>query len=132
MEIDTLSGRAEQAQQELETEKARLEAEAASLARQKEELSRPVEPASSKPASTSARNQESDDSIADKYRLVNVVGAGNQLQATVEDLSTGQNKRLSVGKVLNGFTVKSISLDEGVVFVKDGITENLNISSNAR
>lgn len=134
MEIDTLSGRAEQAQQELETEKARLEAEAASLARQKEELNRPVETTASRTASSSARNteSESDSNIAEKYRLVNVVGAGNQLQATVEDLSTGQNKRLSVGKVLNGFTVKSISLDEGVVFIKDGVTENLNISSNAR
>ncbi|MDE6250933.1 MAG: hypothetical protein K2M34_04880 [Alphaproteobacteria bacterium] len=131
MEIDTLSGRAEQAQQELETEKARLEAEAASLARQREELSRPSEPVVSK-SSLSSRNQEQESNIADNYRLVNVVGAGNQLQATVEDLTTGQNKRLSVGKVLNGYTVKSISLDEGVVFVKDGVTENLNISNNGR
>lgn len=132
MEIDTLSGRAEQAQQELETEKARLEAEAASIARQKEELSRPSEPVVSRTTSLSGRNQESESSIADNYRLVNVVGAGNQLQATVEDLTTGQNKRLSVGKVLNGYTVKSISLDEGVVFIKDGVTENLNISNNGR
>ncbi len=133
MEIDTLSGRAEQAQQELETEKARLEAEAASLARQKEELSRQPEPAASTSvASSSAGTAQPAGNIADSYRLVNVVGAGNQLQATVEDLSTGQNKRLAVGKVLNGYTVKSISLDEGVVFVKDGVTENLNISSNAR
>lgn len=131
MEIDTLSGRAEQAQQELETEKARLEAEAASIARQKEELSRPVEPVAAK-STTSGRAASSDGRIADSYRLVNVVGAGNQLQATVEDLSTGQNKRLAVGRVLNGYTVKSISLDEGVVFVKDGETENLNISNNAR
>lgn len=131
MEIDTLSGRAEQAQQELETEKARLEAEAASLARQKEELSRPSEPVVSK-NSLSGRDKESESNIADNYRLVNVVGAGNQLQATVEDLTTGQNKRLSVGKVLSGYTVKSISLDEGVVFIKDGVTENLNISNNGR
>jgi len=133
MEIDTLSGRAEQAQQELETEKARLEAEAASLARQKEELNRQPEPTTSTSSfSSPASGSQSGGDIADSYRLVNVVGAGNQLQATVEDLSTGQNKRLSVGKVLNGYTVKSISLDEGVVFVKDGVTENLNISNNGR
>lgn len=133
MEIDTLSGRAEQAQQELETEKARLEAEAVSLARQKEELSRPSEPVTySASSSSSASRAKSDDSITDSYRLVNVVGAGNQLQATVEDLSTGQQKRLSVGKVLNGFTVKSISLDEGIVFIKDGETQNLNISNSSR
>lgn len=132
MEIDTLSGRAEQAQQELETEKARLEAEAASLARQKEELSRQPEPASTASAASSTGTSQAAGDIADSYRLVNVVGAGNQLQATVEDLATGQNKRLAVGKVLNGYTVKSISLDEGVVFVKDGVTENLNISNSAR
>lgn len=132
MEIDTLSGRAEQAQQELETEKARLEAEAASIARQKEELSRPVEPAKSSTSARSSNKEQVDEPISDKYRLVNVVGAGNQLQATVEDLATGQNKRVSVGKVLAGYTVKSISLDEGVVFVKDGVTENLNISSSSR
>lgn len=136
MEIDTLSGRAEQAQKELETAKAKLEAEAASLARQKEELNQPREIVSTKSASISVsepvRSQQPESTISEKYRLVNVVGMGNQLQATVEDLTTGQNKRISVGKELNGYTVKSISLDEGVVFVKDDITENLNISSKVR
>ena len=61
---------------------------------------------------------------------MNVIGAGSQLQATVEDLSTGQTKRISVGKTLDGYTVKSISLDDGVVFEKDGETQNLNIKSN--
>lgn len=63
------------------------------------------------------------------YKLVNVMGAGNQLQATLSDLETGQTKRVSVGKKINGFTVKSISLEDGVVFSKDGETQNLNISS---
>ena len=68
--------------------------------------------------------------IAKKYRLVNVVGAGAQLQATVEDLNTGQSKRISVGKSLDGLTVKSISLYDGVVFVdKNGDTQNLNVSN---
>ena len=62
--------------------------------------------------------------------MVNVIGAGSQLQATVEDLSTGQSKRISVGKNLDGLTVKSISLYDGVVFAdKDGTTQNLNVSN---
>ncbi len=117
MEIDTLSGRAEAQQQELETEKAKLESE--------------VEAAATRAVTASVRATIADDMsaapLADNYRLINVIGAGSQLQATIEDLTTGQNKRLSVGKTLDGYIVKSISLDDGVVFVKDGVTQNLNI-----
>ena len=68
--------------------------------------------------------------MSQKYRLVNVVGAGGQLQASVEDLSSGQSKRVSVGKTLDGFVVKSISIDDGIVFVgPDGKTQNLNVSN---
>lgn len=131
MEIDTLSGRAEQQQQELENEKSRLEAEAARIAREKENL----ESVQAAPERSVQRVKNSDPEsepqidIAEKYRLVNVIGAGNQLQATVEDLTTGQNKRITVGKNLDGFDIKSISLDDGIVFVKDGVTQNLSISN---
>ena len=68
--------------------------------------------------------------ITKKYRLVNVIGAGSQLQATIEDLNTGQSKRISVGRDIDGLVVKSISLYDGVVFVgSDGVTQNLNVSS---
>ena len=134
MEIDTLSGRAEQQQQEFETQKAKLEAEAvrlerekkALLAESKEEKTSAVSYSGSKTTSVAS----SDSDISKSYRLVNVIGAGNQLQATVADLSSGQTKRISVGKKLDGWTVKSISLDDGVVFVnKDGETQNLNVSN---
>ncbi len=131
MEIDTLSGRAEAQQQELETEKAKLEAEAARLAREKATLESEVEAAATRAVTASVRATIADDvsaaPLSDNYRLINVIGAGSQLQATIEDLTTGQNKRLSVGKTLDGYIVKSISLDDGVVFVKDGVTQNLNI-----
>jgi ABC-type histidine transport system ATPase subunit len=65
--------------------------------------------------------------INKKYKLINVVGVDNQLQATIEDLSTGQNKRIAVGKELDGYIVTSISLNEGIVFEKDGVEESLNI-----
>ena len=65
--------------------------------------------------------------VAGKYKLINVIGVGNQLQATVQEISTGQNKRIAVGKQLDGYTIKSISLNDGIVFEKDGVSENLNV-----
>ena len=132
MEIDTLSGRAEQQQQEIETQKAKLEAEAARIEREKESWLADME--EEKTARTGARVQMAEEvadvDIARKYRLVNVIGAGAQLQATIEDLSSGQSKRIGVGKTLDGLRVKSISLDDGVVFVDDnGNTQTLNVSN---
>lgn len=132
MEIDTLSGRAEQQQQEIETQKAKLEAEAARIEREKESFLADME--EEKSARNNANGKKIEEvaevDIAKKYRLVNVIGAGAQLQATVEDLSSGQSKRIGVGKKLDGLSVKSISLDDGVVFVdKDGNTQNLNVSN---
>ena len=132
MEIDTLSGRAEQQQQEIETQKAKLEAEAARIEREKESWLADIEEQKTAKATSVLKTPEEapEIDITKKYRLVNVVGAGSQLQATVEDLNTGQSKRISVGKSLDGLTVKSISLYDGVVFVdKDGATQNLNVSN---
>lgn len=130
MEIDTLSGRAEQQQQEIETQKAKLEAEAVRIEREKEALlAEKTEPVKSVGVSTKAVATTMSD-VAKSYKLVNVVGAGNQLQATIADLNSGQTKRISVGKKLDNWTVKSISLDDGVVFVgPDGEVQNLNVSN---
>jgi len=133
MEIDTLSGRAEQQQQEIETQKAKLEAEAARIEREKESWLADAErkaTLASKSLSYSQQEEAPQVDITKKYRLVNVVGAGAQLQATVEDLDSGQSRRISVGRDLDGFTVKSISLYDGVVFVgPDGVTQTLNVSN---
>lgn len=130
MEIDTLSGRAEQQQQEIETQKAKLEAEAVRIEREKEALLADKNtPVTAVQTSVKAQKSMIED-ITKSYKLVNVVGAGNQLQATIADLESGQTKRISVGKKLNNWTVKSISLDEGVVFVSpDGEVQNLNVSN---
>ena len=135
MEMDTLSGRAEQEQQVLQNEKAKLEAEAQRIEQEKRALAEAaaapapeVAKKEVKKASKKSANYDEDD-ITTMYKLVNVMGAGNNLQATLSDIATGQTKHVNVGKVVNGFTVKSISLDEGVVFAKDGETQNLNISS---
>lgn len=131
MELDELAGKASQKEQELEAIKAQLEEQTEQLRRQVEALEKrentppPVERhepvqqvVQEKPVQTVP--------VINKYRLINIVGLGNQLQATVEDLATGQNKRISVGKQLDGYTVKSISLNDGIVFEKDGYSENLN------
>jgi len=132
MEIDALSGRAEAQQQELETEMAKLEAEAARLAREKEALEHAAEnpePVVVKPTLMAKKIEQANSEISQSFKLVNVIGAGAQLQATIADLITGQNRRVSVGKVVDGWKVKSISLDEGVAFEKDGETQILSVTN---
>ena len=134
MEIDTLSGRAEQQQQEIETQKAKLEAEAARIEKEKESWLKEIEEAEKAEVkdykSVAVQQETAQADVSKNWKLVNVVGAGAQLQATVEDLNSGQKRRVSVGKTLDGMTVKTISLYEGVVLVDaDGNTQVLNISN---
>ncbi|MBR3148461.1 MAG: hypothetical protein IKF41_03940 [Alphaproteobacteria bacterium] len=122
MELDTLSGRAEQQQHELEAAKAQLDIQTEKLKRQMDSLD-------AQPATTVVKEpqKQEESDVSKKYKLINVVGIGNQLQATLEEVATGQNKRIAVGKELDGYIVKSISLNDGIVFEKDGETESLNI-----
>lgn len=123
MELDTLSGRAEQQQQELEAAKTELEIQTEKLKRQREAIDQEeYDEVVSKP-----QPKKEETNISKKYKLINVVGIDNQLQATIEDVTSGQNKRISVGKELDGYIVRSISLNDGIVFEKDGIEESLNI-----
>jgi len=132
MELDELAGRANEKQKELEEVNAKLAAQTEELKRQVEELaSREYAPVEipvvrQDNMDSSTENQQGATSVARKYELVNIVGLGNQLQATIKDVATGQNKRVSVGKKIDGYTVKSISLNDGIVFEKDGQSENLN------
>lgn len=137
MEIDELSGRAEQQKKELENAQAKLETEAARLEREKEALEAETEELAARRAATSKTSNNNEDSdkpagvdFGAQYRLVNVIGAGSQLQATIENLDTGQNKIISVGRIVDGYSVKSISLDEGVVFTNGQDTQTLNVSKS--
>lgn len=125
MELDTLSGRAENQQQQLEVAKAQLEAQAEQIKRQRENLESQDYAPVSKPVAAPQKQEYG--SLSGRYKLVNISGVGNQLQATIQEISSGQNKRVSVGKDLDGYIVKSISLNDGIVFEKDGESENLNI-----
>lgn len=137
MEIDELSGRAEQQKKELENAQAKLETEAARLEREKEALEAETEELAARRAANSKTSNNNEDSdkpagvdFGAQYRLVNVIGAGSQLQATIENLDTGQNKIISVGRIVDGYSVKSISLDEGVVFTNGQDTQTLNVSKS--
>lgn len=124
MELDTLSGRAEQQQHELEAAKTQLEIQTEQLRQQRNAIDNDVE---FEPVITRSVAKQESGTVSGRYRLINVVGIDNQLQATVEELATGQNKRIAVGKDLDGYVVKSISLNDGIVFEKDGEEESLNI-----
>ena len=136
MEIEELSGRAEQQQKELENAQAKLEAEAARLEREKEALEAQTEELASRAAYSANNSYSSGEgeqpavNFDKQYRLVNVIGVGSQLQAKIENLSTGQSKIIGVGKIVDGYIVQSISLDDGVVFSNGEETQTLNISIN--
>jgi len=125
MELDTLSGRAEQQQYELENTQKQLDIQTEKLKRQMESLENEEHETVTTRQQPQQRREETN--VSRKYKLINVIGVDNQLQATIEEIATGQNKRISVGKELDGYIVKSISLNEGIVFEKDGDTESLNI-----
>ncbi len=123
MELDTLSGRAEQQQHELETAKTQLEIQTEKLKQQRSVLDEEIDEV----VVTKSKPKKEEGAFSKRYKLINVVGVDNQLQATVQEVSTGQNKRIAVGKDLDGYVVKSISLNDGIIFEKDGVEESLNI-----
>lgn len=134
MEIDELSGRAEQQQQELQNAQAKLEAEAAKLEREKEQLQAQAAELTTKSVSYSSNVEKETVApsvdFSNQYRLLNVVGIGQQLQAKIENLDTGQTKTISVGKDVDGYVVQSISLDDGIVFSNGQDTQTLSIGKS--
>ena len=126
MELDTLSGRAEQQQKELQVAKEQLEAQSEQIKRQREKLDEEEDYFTPKTETKEKTKKQEYSEISSEYKLVNVIGVGNELQATIED-SVGQTKRIAVGKFVDGYIVKSISLNEGIVLEKDGEIEILSI-----
>lgn len=135
MEIDTLSSNADEQKKALEDEQARLQAEADRLAAAKSASENSSgELTETTPAAQTAVTKSDDikkkETVSDKYKLIDIIGAGNELQATIENLANGQRKKISVGKNVEDYTVKSISLDDGVIFVKGDTTETLSIGKD--
>ena len=116
VEAANLSGAGGDRERELEDERRRLEAEKAAFERSKTAPA-PVE--QQKP-----QKPETND-ISRKYKLAGIVGAGNQLQATVEEVSNGRTRRVWVGRDLDGYEVTGVSLDDGVTLKKGSEIINL-------
>lgn len=121
MELDELSNRGDK---ELEQKKLELEQQAAKLEDEKKKIAEKATP-------EKIEKTETDMEFSKKYKLIDIIGAGTQLQSTVQDLSTGQRKKISVGKMLDDYSVMSISLYDGVVFEKDNKKETLHIGTSA-
>ena len=139
LDLDRLDAERAQLSREQENADAKVEQQMAELAKQKQELEkqrqqiedqkkkmeeRPVISANAEPTAAVVE-QESKGNISDDYSLREIVGAGSQLFATVESKANGRQKKLAVGKDLDGWTVTSISLDDGVEFQKDGVVSVL-------
>lgn len=128
IETEAMDTRAEEQKNKLEADRQKLAAEREKLEQQRQKLEQQpfdtgTPAAAAKPAPEPARASP----ISERYRLLNVMGVGRQLQATVEDLNTGQRRTVWAGKTMDGYTVKSISLDDGIVFTKDGEIETLGV-----
>ncbi len=129
-EIDSMDGTKNAQAQELELERQRLEIEKQKLEVQKKNIAAAPTPSKRESDKPEPEPEPEVAPIQDKYRLVEIVGAGRQLVATLEDNKTGQRKKVSVGKDLDGYNVDSISLDEGVVLSKEGETQTLGVHVN--
>ncbi len=128
-EMDAMQGSGNTQAEALELERQRLEIEKQKLEAQRKSIDESVVT----PTRTSATNRvevEEQSPIQEKYRLIEIVGAGRQLLATVEDNATGQRKKISVGKDLDGYRIDSVSLDEGVIMSKDGQIATLGIHAD--
>jgi hypothetical protein len=128
---ESADARAEQQAAEIEKQKLSIEQERAKLDEQKKRMSEDQERRASRgddePAPRQAAKQsepaaddQANETIADRYYLLEIVGAGNQLVATLENAGNRKQRKISVGKELEGYAVRSISIDDGVEFEKDG------------
>lgn len=123
-EMEEMSNAMESKEKALEEERKRLEIEKQRLDAQRRNTGNAYQPAKQLPP-----EPEQVPPIQEKYHLIEIVGAGRQLFATIEDEKSGQRKKVSVGKELDGFRVESVSLDDGIVLSKDGQTVTLGIHS---
>ncbi|MDR3208560.1 MAG: hypothetical protein LBT45_01785 [Rickettsiales bacterium] len=121
----------EQERQKLEEQKKKIAEEAAKRAATADADEDPPAPVKKQMKETAPDDERAggEMTLADRYSLVEIIGAGNQLVATVENVGNGKQKKISVGKKLDGYAVRSISIDDGVEFEKDGEVLTIGIGS---
>ena len=129
IEMENLTSMEEKQKQDLEQEKEKIAQEKADLEEEKQRFLNQKNSYSASSSRVESSSKKLND-ISSIYKLIDIIGVGSELQARIQDLQTGGQKKVSVGKLVDGFEIKSISLDEGVVFTKDGETQVLNISKN--
>ena len=133
-EQDGAAARLEEQTAEIERQKQAIEQERQKLEEQKrkmaEEASRRAEKDDARAEKTAAEapaKQTGD--VASGYVLREIIGAGTQLVATVESVADGKQKKLSVGKNLDGWTVRAISLDDGLELERGAKTITLGVGA---
>ena len=61
-----------------------------------------------------------------QYSLVNIMGDDEKLRVTLQENATGRKKIIAVGDIIDGATVKAISL-EGIIVEKNGVLKMLDV-----
>ncbi|MDR1826310.1 MAG: hypothetical protein LBQ49_01300 [Rickettsiales bacterium] len=131
-EQEGAEARAAEAAAEIEKQKLAIEQERKKLDDQRRRMS---EEAAAPSAMNTDQNDDKNaaaaepDSPADNYVLREIVGSGAQLFATVENVASGKQRKLSVGKTLDDWTVRSISLDDGLEFERGDRTVILGVGA---
>ncbi|MBO7645000.1 MAG: hypothetical protein J6S57_01690 [Alphaproteobacteria bacterium] len=64
-----------------------------------------------------------------QYTLVNIIGIGGEMRATLIETDTGRKKIISIGDVIDGATVKSVSMDDGIIVEKNGVMKKLDVGN---
>jgi len=133
-DTDTAASAKADAIAQLQKDNEKLQQSLTTLQAQMEKLKSAAAAPAASGASTAATSSDNTgdntpSGISTRMRLIQIIGAGRELQATIEDIKSGQRRKISVGRSVDGYDVRSISLDEGVVFLKDGVTETLGIGN---
>jgi len=131
-EIERQKLEIEQERQKLDEQKKKMADEAALRATERSasaSSSRQDAASAAKGRASSSASDPDSGPIGEKYVVLEIVGSGSQLVATVSNVRTGKQKKLSVGRQLDGYDVRTISVDEGVGLEKDGEFVMLGVGS---
>jgi len=62
-----------------------------------------------------------------KYKLIKILGNEDKVQILLQENSTGQKRFVYIGDDLDGWIVKSFSLEQGIIVEKDGEVKVLDV-----
>ncbi|MCL2629164.1 MAG: hypothetical protein FWD33_00490 [Alphaproteobacteria bacterium] len=126
---------AEQVAAGIEAERKKLAAEMDKIRKQMEDMRKAEaapERVQARTAAQPAPVEEDELDISDLFRIISITGSDGNLTANIENITTGQRRRLGAGRSIDGFKIVSVSADDGVVFELDGEQFPLGLIQNAR